>query len=115
MNDSIDLQAMAEEAMRDNGFEPDFSPAAQRQLAALRARPPQPAPGDGIRDLRALAWSSVDNETSRDLDQLTVAEALADGNVKVLVAIADVDAFVPQGSAIDAHAAAATTTVYTGV
>jgi VacB/RNase II family 3'-5' exoribonuclease len=68
-----------------------------------------------VRDLRSLLWSSIDNDTSRDLDQLEVAEQLPDGTMKILVAIADVDAFVPKGSPIDQQAAEQTTTVYTGV
>ena len=73
------------------------------------------APSPNIRDLRNLLWSSIDNDTSRDLDQVEVAERLPNGETKVLVAIADVDTFVPKSSAIDAHAAKETTTVYTGV
>jgi len=68
-----------------------------------------------IRDLRNLVWSSIDNDTSRDLDQIEVAERLPNGETKILVGIADVDSFVPKGSAIDAHAGKETTTVYTGV
>jgi exoribonuclease-2 len=104
--------------MRARGFDPEFPPAVDRQLADLAAHPPSVAPtagGSQIRDLRELVWSSIDNDTSRDLDQLEAAEALAGGETKVLVAIADVDAFVPRHSPIDAHAALETTTVYTGV
>jgi len=101
--------------MRAHGFEPDFPPEALTQLAALAAHPPSIVPGGDIRDLRGLPWSSIDNDTSRDLDQLEVASPLPGGATKVQVAIADVDAFVPQHSAIDQHAANATTTVYTGV
>jgi len=68
-----------------------------------------------VRDLRGLLWSSIDNDTSRDLDQIEVAERLADGSVRVLVGIADVDAFAPARTPIDDHAAIETTTVYTGV
>ena len=68
-----------------------------------------------MRDLRNQLWSSIDNDTSRDLDQIEVAERLSNGDVKVLVGIADVDAFVPKLSAIDQHAARETTTVYTGI
>jgi exoribonuclease-2 len=110
-----DLQKAAAEAMRAHGFEPEFAPDVEQQLAALAAHPPRTAAGAGVRDLRELPWSSIDNNTSRDLDQLEVAEPLADGVTKVRVAIADVDAFVPKDSAIDDHAAHATTTVYTGV
>ena len=68
-----------------------------------------------MRDLRSQLWSSIDNDTSRDLDQIEVAERLPNGDVRVLIGIADVDAFVPKQSAIDQHAARETTTVYTGI
>jgi exoribonuclease-2 len=90
----------------------------RQQLAAIAAHPPSVAPVSGnnaVRDLRNLFWSSIDNDTSRDLDQLEVVEPLAGGDTKVLIAIADVDAFVPKHSPIDAYAAIETTTVYTGV
>ena len=119
MNDSrafsIDLQAMARQVMLAQGFEPNFPPATQQQLADIRAHPPQLAPSDTVRDLRGLLWSSIDNDTSRDLDQIEVAERLPNGDVKVMVGIADVDAFVAKDSPIDQHAARETTTVYTGV
>jgi len=111
----VDLQATAKEIMRQYGFEPDFPPAIQQQLADLRAHPPQIAAGKDVRDLRNLLWSSIDNDTSRDLDQIEVAERLPNGDAKVLVGIADVDAFVPKLTAIDQHAAKETTTVYAGV
>lgn len=100
--------------MLHKGFEPDFPPEVQQQVAQLKAHPPQIAVADGIRDLRNLLWSSIDNDTSKDLDQIEVAERLPNGQARVLVGIADVDAFVAKGSAIDAHAARETTTVYTG-
>jgi VacB/RNase II family 3'-5' exoribonuclease len=119
MNDApvrpVDLQAMATQVMLQRGFEPEFPPGVQQQLGELKAHPPQAAPDANLRDLRNLLWSSIDNDTSRDLDQIEVAEALPNGDTRVLVGIADVDAFVPRGSAIDAHAAKETTTVYTGV
>src|SRR6202166_2268504 len=119
MNDTpfrrIDLQAAAKEVMIENGFEPEFSPQVQQELEELKARPPKVAPSPDIRDLRNLLWSSIDNDTSRDLDQAEVAQRLPNGETKVLVAIADVDTFVPKSSAIDEHAAKETTTVYTGV
>jgi len=112
---SIDLQATAREIMRQHGFEPDFPPAVEQQLAALRTQPPAITAGPTIRDLRNLLWSSIDNDTSRDLDQIEVAEQLSNGDVRILVGIADVDAFVPKQSAIDQHAATETTTVYAGI
>jgi len=111
----VDLQAAAKQAMVENGFEPDFPPQVQQQLEQLKAQSPQVVPSPDIRDLRNLVWSSIDNDTSRDLDQVEVAERLPNGETKVLVGIADVDVFVPRDSAIDVHAAKETTTVYTGV
>jgi len=101
--------------MRLHGFQPDFPPTVLQQLTDLRAHPPQIASGKDVRDLRNLLWSSIDNDTSRDLDQIEVAERLPNGDMKVLVGIADVDAFVPKQTAIDQHAARETTTVYAGV
>jgi len=111
----VDLQAAAREIMRLHGFQPDFSPAVQQQLAELRADPPAATVGPSVRELRNLLWSSIDNDTSRDLDQIEVAEQLPNGDVRVMVSIADVDAFVPKQSAIDQHAARETTSVYTGI
>src|ERR1700723_2924929 len=101
--------------MRQYGFEPDFPPAVELQLAQLRAHPPALITAGGVRDLRKLLWSSIDNDTSRDLDQIEVAEQLTNGDVKILVGIADLDAFVPKQSPIDQHAARETTTVYAGI
>jgi VacB/RNase II family 3'-5' exoribonuclease len=119
MNDSrpspIDLQAMARQVMLARGFEPNFPPATQQQLADIRAHAPQLAPSDKVRDLRGLLWSSIDNDTSKDLDQIEVAERLPSGDVKVMIGIADVDSFVGKDSPIDQHAERETTSVYTGV
>jgi VacB/RNase II family 3'-5' exoribonuclease len=111
----LDLQAVAKDVVRQHGFQPDFPPAVQQQLAQLRAHPPTISAGGAVRDLRDQLWSSIDNDTSRDLDQIEVAERLSNGDVRVLVGIADVDAFVPKQTAIDQHAARETTTVYTGI
>src|SRR3954468_2482104 len=106
-----ELEAIARRAMLERGLLPDFSPEA---LAELRAVSRDPGPADpAIRDLRALLWCSIDNDDSRDLDQLSVAEAQAGTGTKILVAIADVDAKVKQGSALDERAAINTTSVYT--
>lgn len=111
----LDLQATAKAIMQQYGFEPDFPPQVPQQLADLKAHPPQIAAGGDIRDLRNLLWSSIDNDTSRDLDQIEVAERASNGDVKIMIGIADVDAFVPKQTAIDQHAAKETTTVYAGV
>ncbi len=100
--------------MLENGFEPDFPPEVQQQLAQIKSRPPQKTAGN-VRDLRNLLWSSIDNDTSRDLDQIEYAEKLPDGSTRVLVGIADVDSFVPKGSPIDEHAYKETCSIYTGV
>jgi VacB/RNase II family 3'-5' exoribonuclease len=111
----LDLQAIAKQVMQSHGFNPDFPPQVPQQLADLRAHPPQIAAAGDIRDLRNLLWSSIDNDTSRDLDQIEVAERASNGDVKIMIGIADVDTFVPKQSAIDQHAARETTTVYAGV
>jgi exoribonuclease-2 len=109
----FDLFAAARQEMIAQGFQPDFPPAVAQQLIALKALPPA-AIGGEVRDLRPLAWSSIDNDTSRDLDQAEVAERV-NGGIRIRIAVADVDSRVPIGSPIDVHAAAQTTTVYTGV
>jgi VacB/RNase II family 3'-5' exoribonuclease len=110
----VDLQAAARQTMLRYGFEPDFPPQVQQQLNELEKNAPNSSSAD-LRDLRQLLWSSIDNDTSRDLDQVEVVERLANGTTKVMVGIADVDAFVAKKTAIDQHAATETTTVYTGV
>src|SRR6266849_571546 len=119
MNDpgpsSLNLQAVARQVMLAHGFEPDFPPETRQQLANISAHPPQLAPSDKVRDLRGLLWSSIDNDTSKDLDQIEVAERLPNGGVKVMIGIADVDAFVGKDSPIDQHAERETTSVYTGL
>ena len=105
------LRAIARQAMSERGLLPDFSPAALAQAEALGEGVGETGPA--IRDLRELAWVSIDNDDTRDLDQLSVAESLAGGAVKLLVAVADVDATVAAGSPIDVHARANTTSVYT--
>ena len=106
-----DLTAIARRVMTERGLLPDFSPAVMGEVARSQAAT---ADGDpGARDLRGLLWCSIDNDDSRDLDQLTVAEPLPGGAVRILVAIADVDAAVTKGSAIDGHARHNTTSVYT--
>jgi exoribonuclease-2 len=110
-NGPNDLRAIAHKAMTARGLEPDFPPDALQQLKGIQD--PARETDLTIRDLRTLLWCSIDNDTSRDLDQLTVAEELTAGGVKVLVAIADVDALVKPASPIDHHARINTTSVYT--
>jgi exoribonuclease-2 len=112
---NLDLQATAKEIMQERGFEPDFPAAVSDQLASLKQHPPLVTVTRDIRDLRNLLWSSIDNDTSRDLDQIEVVEPASNGDVKVMIGIADVDAFVPKQTPIDQHAARETTTVYAGV
>ncbi|MEO6772530.1 MAG: RNB domain-containing ribonuclease [Kofleriaceae bacterium] len=104
----IDMVQVARRVVQDNGFVTDMPPGL---VATIPARAPDEAPSD----LRALAWSSIDNEESRDLDQIEVAFRLADNAIRVLVGIADVDALVPKGSPIDQYADANTTSLYTGI
>jgi exoribonuclease-2 len=106
-----DLKRIARRAMLDRGLLPDFAPAVLLQADSIKA--PAPVVGPGIRDLRSLLWASIDNDDSQDLDQLSVAIPQPDGLVKILVAIADVDAVVKAGTAIDTHARTNTTSVYT--
>ena len=105
------LERIARRVMLEKGLVPDFTLKAEAELDAIPG--PATAADAATRDLRDLLWCSIDNDNSRDLDQLTVAEALPDGAVKVLVAIADVDALVKQASALNEHAQQNTTSVYT--
>ena len=105
------LQSIARRAMLERGLVPDFSPQAIAELDGIHG--PATEAGGSTRDLRDLLWCSIDNDDSRDLDQLTVAEAMPGGAAKVLIAIADVDAVVTKGTALDNHARQNTTSVYT--
>ena len=108
MSQSFDMVAIARKVLTDNGFDPELPAALDKTIAAND-------PIDGIRDLRMLPWSSIDNDDSRDLDQIEVAAQLPDGSIRIAVGIADVDALVPKGSPIDQQAFKNTTTLYTGV
>jgi exoribonuclease-2 len=109
MNGNLDLKARARQAMLDAGFHPDFPAALNQEIASSNP------PSRGVRDLRDLLWSSIDNDHSRDLDQIEFAERDPQGGYHLLVGIAEVDSRVPKGSAVDAHARSETTSVYTGV
>jgi VacB/RNase II family 3'-5' exoribonuclease len=108
MSDRSLLESLARRAMQQYGLEPDFPAAALTEASSARATAP-----DGVRDLRNLLWSSIDNDESRDLDQLEVCDGGSGSASRVLVAIADVDAVVAQGDAVDGHAQTNTTSVYT--
>lgn len=105
------LQNIAHRVMKERGLLPDFTPRVIAELDKIHGPASRCLEPD--RDLRNLPWCSIDNDDSLDLDQLTVAEAMPDGNTKVLVAVADVDALVARFSAIDDHARHNTTSVYT--
>lgn len=110
-NHSSILQDVARQAMIDRGLAPDFSADAEKQAEAITDSAHDA--DASIKDLRNLIWCSIDNDDSRDLDQLTVAEDLGGGNVRAMVAVADVDAIVKKGSPIDDHARQNTTSIYT--
>ena len=106
------MRAAARRIVVNAGFEPDLSEDARRQVEGIDG----PAPiTDGVKDLRSLLWSSIDNNESRDLDQVEVAERLPNNHIRIIVGIADVDSLVPKGSPLDEHAAANCTSVYTGI
>jgi ribonuclease R len=117
------LQGIAHRAMLERGLLPDFSKAVLAELDQIKAPARKTSVPDGtagqggpdhlVRDMRDRLWASIDNDDSLDLDQLTAAEALPEDKVKILVAIADVDAVVKKDSAIDRHARQNTTSVYT--
>lgn len=105
------LEYIAHRVMLERGLLPDFSAEVLAEVDRIEG--PAVSEGGGLRDLRNLLWSSIDNDDSLDLDQLTVAEAMEDGTTRILVAVADVDALVRNESAIDDHARTNTTSVYT--
>lgn len=111
----FDLAAAATAEMIREGFHPDFPTGTEEQVEEIRANGHAPQPGGGaMRDMRALLWSSIDNDTSRDLDQIEVAERVG-GGIRVMVAIADVSSSVSTDTPIDNHAKDQTQTVYTAV
>lgn len=110
----FNLVSAAHAAMIEHGFQPDFPAGTDRELAAIQAHP-EPPVSPGIEDLRNLLWSSIDNDTSKDLDQVEWAEKLPDGRIRVLIGVSDVDSRVAKGTLLDTHARSETTSVYTGV
>src|ERR1017187_7164544 len=110
---SFDIHAAARRAMITNGFQPDVPAEVMAEVS--RAADPSASPLGNVRDLRARRWSSIDNDSSMDLDQIELADQLPNGDVRVSVAIADVDATVSMGSATDRLAATNSCSVYTGI
>ena len=110
----VNLKGIAWAAMQQYGFIPGFPPSVLREVGALAIDAFTDTPTDP-RDLRSLLWSSIDNHDSKDLDQIEVCERGKNGEIRVRVAIADVDLYVPKGSATDRHAVHNGTSVYTGV
>ena len=113
-NFNFNLVAAAHADMIEHGFRPDFPAGTDTELAKIKAEAESPVAED-VQDLRGLLWSSIDNDTSKDLDQIEWAEQLPDGRIRVLIGVADVDVRVPKGSLLDQHARSETTSVYTGV
>lgn len=114
MNQTItvsELRKIAEQTMRENGFQTNFSAQISNELYSLKHK--KLSNDSTIRDLRGLLWSSIDNDSSRDLDQIEFAEQLENGDIRLLIAIADVDEYVKKGSNIDAIAKKQTVSVYT--
>ena len=106
----FDIKARAHQAMLEAGFQPDFTAEVAREVQVLNQGAPKNA-ALAARDLCSLLWSSIDNDSSRDLDQVEYVDKLPDGTVRLLVGIADVDASVPKGSATDQHTAVESTSV----
>lgn len=105
------LREVASEAMTSRGLSVEFSPAAMQEVQKMGG--PPPIDGPGVKDLRKLAWASIDNDDTKDIDQLAYAEDLGEGRTKLMVAVADVAAAIPKGSALDQQAQQNTVTVYT--
>jgi len=113
-SEAPDMSSIARQTMIDEGFVPDLPAPVLAELQSIESGS-QNGDNNSARDLRQLLWSSIDDSKSRDLDQVEYAERLSSGDIRLLIGIADVDQFVTSGSAIDAHAAENSTSVYTGV
>jgi len=111
----FDLAGAALDEMHAAGFKPEFGAGVDEQIAAIRAALAAQKPTGNVEDLRSLGWSSIDNDTSRDLDQIEVAERVAEDSIHLRIAIGDVAAAVAKDSPIDKHAQAQTQTIYTAV
>ncbi|MFA4850116.1 MAG: RNB domain-containing ribonuclease [Methanoregula sp.] len=110
----IDLKAISFFAMQKYGFKPEFPKAVIREVNAIHPDTSE-AIGKNEMDLRSLLWSSIDNYDSEDLDQMEYCERGPDHEIKVKIAIADVDHYVPKHSQADQYAAYNGSSVYTGI
>ncbi len=110
---NVDLNAVSRKAMEQYGFEAVFPANLMAEVDALEDQ--AQTAGPGVRDLRNLLWSSIDNPDSEDLDQIEYCESGQGGEILVKVAVADVDMYVPNGSYADVHAHRNTTSIYTGI
>ena len=110
----LELNALARKALIENGFIPDFPPSVIETAQSLEEKEIISNAGSSVQDLRSLLWSSIDNAASRDLDQIEYAEKLPNGDIRLLIGIADVDEFVPKNSLLDNVAALNTVSIYAG-
>jgi exoribonuclease II len=111
---TFELSELAREALIENGFQTEFPTEIIEKVNSINEEEILYTSDSSIRDLRSLLWSSIDNRTSRDLDQIEYAETLPNGDIRLLIGIADVDSFVPQNSSIDKFAARNTVSIYAG-
>src|SRR4051812_33255993 len=98
MQTGVNLRAIARGMMQERGFLTEFPLAALKESES--AKEPDLS-GGPYRDLTGWLWSSIDNDESRDLDQIEFARREPDG-IRLFVAIAQVDPFARKGSALDA-------------
>ena len=99
-----DLRSIALRAMMNAGLSTDFTDEVLRETQTLAETVSEIKAIGPVRDMREVLWSSIDNSESRDLDQIEYVERLPDGRIRLLIGIADVDAFVPKGSTTDRRA-----------
>lgn len=117
-----DLKVIADRVMAKEGMLPEMTPEVIKMAQAIKGAPEPDHPC--VEDLRHLAMVSVDNgdlnpvtgkleNQSKDIDQCEYAERMPNGNILMMVAIADVDAAVKKGDLIDQRATHQGATVYT--
>ncbi len=110
----LNLKSAARRAMGYYGFEADFPKSVWDEILAIGSNTSVDVK-EGVKDLRNLLWSSIDNDDSQDLDQIEYCEKGESGEILVKVAIADVDIYAPKGSSLDKYALNNTTSIYAGV